>query len=137
MRSLLFAGLCLALLSPAQELYKKRPDANTRWATFENPTAAKGAAGSENKTAKGHAFDPLKAGETKTLLNVSGSGSVRHIWVTLRDRDPEMLRSLRLEVYWGGARTPAVSVPFGDFFGAIHGRPSRPAHALVVNAEGG
>ena len=100
MRWLLFAGLCLTLISPAQELYRKRSDANTRWATFENPSAAKGAAASENKTAKGHAFDPLKAGETKTLLNVAGSGMVRRIWVTLPDRDPAMLRSLRLEMFW-------------------------------------
>lgn len=136
MRSLLFAGLCLTLFSPAQELYRKRPDANTRWATFENPSAAKGAAANENKQAKGHAFDPFKAGETKTLLNVDGSGIVRRIWVTLPDRDPLMLRSLRLEMFWDGARTPAVSVPFGDFFGAIHGRAARLENELFVNPEG-
>jgi hypothetical protein len=28
-----------------------------------------------------------------------------------------MLRGLRLEFYWDGANTPAVSAPFGDFFG--------------------
>ncbi|MGD0577839.1 MAG: glycoside hydrolase family 172 protein, partial [Bryobacteraceae bacterium] len=115
---------------------RKRPDANTRWATFENPSAAKGAAASENKQAKGHAFDPFKAGETKTLLNVAGSGIVRRIWITLPDRDPSMLRSLRLEMFWDGARSPAVSVPLGDFFGAIHGRAARLENELFVNPEG-
>ena len=136
MRPLLFACLGVALLVPAQELYRKRPDANTRWATFENPSAAKGAAASENKKAKGHAFDSFKAGETKTLLNVMGSGSVRRMWVTLPERDPAMLRSLRLEMFWDGAKTPAVSVPFGDFFGAMHGRAARLENELFVNPEG-
>jgi hypothetical protein len=136
MRTLLLAGLCLSLFTQAQELYRKQPDAQTRWATFENPTAAKGAAASENKTAKGHAFDPFKANETKTLLNVTGSGMVRRIWITLPDRDPAMLRSLRLDMYWDGAGTPAVSVPLGDFFGAIHGRAGRLENELFVNPEG-
>ena len=54
---------------------------------------------------------------TPTLLDFAGSGVVTRIWLTVTDRGPEMLRSLRLEMFWDGAETPAVSVPLGDFFG--------------------
>jgi Protein of unknown function (DUF2961) len=129
-------GVLLALVAGAQELYQKRPDADTRWATFENPTAGKGRAAADNKTAKGHAFESFAAGETKTLLNVTGSGSVRRIWITLPDRDPKMLRSIRLDMFWDDAKSPAVSVPLGDFFGAIHGRAAKLENELFVNPEG-
>ncbi len=134
----MLGALCAALALPAvaQELYQKRPDANTRWATFENPSAGKGKAAADNKTAKGHAFEPFAAGETKTLLNVKGSGSVRRIWITLPDRDPKMLRSIRLDMYWDGAKSPAVSVPLGDFFGAIGGRTGKLENELFADPEG-
>ena len=125
-----------ALASSAQELYRKRPDAETRWATFENPSAAKGAAARENKTAKGHAFDPFRNNETKTLLHTTGSGTVRRIWLTLPDRDPQTLRSIRLDMFWDNSKQAAVSVPLGDFFGAIHGRTTRLENELFANPEG-
>jgi hypothetical protein len=128
--------LAWAPASFAQELYTRQPGSNTRWATFENPTAGKGTAAAENKTAKGHAFESFADGETKTLLNITGSGSIRRIWITLPNRDPQTLRSLRLEMFWDGAAKPAVSVPLGDFFGAIHGRASRLDNELFVNPEG-
>ncbi len=136
MRLLSFTLMLFALAAPAQELYRKQPDANTLWATFENPSAAKGAAAGENHTAKGHAFDSFRVGETKVLLNLAGSGSVRHIWITLPDRDPVTLRAVRLEMFWDGAAKPAVSVPMGDFFGAIHGRATRLENELFSNPEG-
>jgi Protein of unknown function (DUF2961) len=129
-------GVFFAVGLGAQQLYHKEPAANTRWATFENPTAGKGSAGVDNKTAKGHAFELFSAGETKTLLDVTGSGSVRRIWITLPDRDPKTLRSVRLDMFWDGARSPAVSVPLGDFFGAIQGRAVKLENELFVNPEG-
>jgi len=132
----LICALALAALCPADDLYKKQPGAQTRWATFENPSAAKGAAASENKGAKGHPAEPFAAGETKTLLDIKGAGSVRRMWITIPLRDPQMLRSLRLEMFWDGASTPAVSVPLGDFFGAIHGHAARLENELFTNPEG-
>ncbi len=132
--------LCLlaATLLPAadSDLAKRRPGAHTRWSSFENPTAGKGAGGRENRGAKGHAFDAIAAGETKTLLDVKGAGEIRRIWFTVRDRDPEMLRSMRLDIYWDGRPTPAVSVPAGDFFGAILGRPVAFENELFSDPEG-
>ncbi|MBL0160433.1 MAG: DUF2961 domain-containing protein [Bryobacterales bacterium] len=127
-----------ATLLPAADptLARRRPGAHTRWSSFENPTAAKGAGGAENRGAKGHAFDAIAAGETKTLLDVKGAGEIRRIWFTVRDRDPEMLRSMRLDIYWDGRPTPAVSVPAGDFFGAILGRPVAFENELFSDPEG-
>jgi hypothetical protein len=112
-----------------EHLYSKRSGVQTRWINFENPTGSKGQGGIENQGGKGHAFDILKAGQTVVLMDVRGSGVVQKMWVTFRERDPQMLRSLRLEMFWDGAPRPAVSVPFGDFVGAILGQ------AVVFESE--
>src|SRR5688572_16730212 len=101
-RKLALPILLLALASSTllgQELYKIPNDTETRWASFENPTAGKGKGGAENKKAKGHPSDNIAPGETKTLLDVKGAGVIQRIWLTINDRSPAMLRSLRLEMY--------------------------------------
>jgi hypothetical protein len=135
-KTLLLTALALCALAADGDLARRRPGAHTRWASFENPKAVKGAGGKENKGAKGHAFDSLKPGETKPLLDVRGSGEVRRIWITVSDRDPQTLRSLRLEAFWDGSGEPAVSVPLGDFFGAILGRTVAFESELFANPEG-
>ena len=107
-----------------------------RWATFENPKAATGVGGMENKTAKGHAYEPIKAGEVKTLLSVTGMGIVQRIWLTFSDRSPAMMRALRIDMYWDGATQPAVSAPIGDFFGISHGQIMPFENALFSSPEG-
>lgn len=108
----------------------------TRWISFENRTIARGRAGLENQGAKGHAFESVLAGETKTLLDVEASGVIRKIWLTVSDRSPVGLRSLRLEMFWDGSETPAVSVPLGDFFGVGLGHTTAFECALFSNPEG-
>jgi hypothetical protein len=117
-------------------LFEKPRGVQTRWASFENPTAGRNCAGLENKGGKGHPADSLKAGETKTLLDVIGSGLIGRIWMTVIDRSPEMLRSLRLDMFWDGAAKPAVSCPFGDFFGIGLGRRVAFESALFSDPEG-
>src|SRR5210317_1129315 len=68
-----------------------------RWSSFENINAGKGAGGQENNGAKGHPFDHINAGESITLLDVKGQGMINRMWITIQDRSPEMLRSLKLE----------------------------------------
>lgn len=128
--------VCLASPSFAEDWFRMPENTQTRWFDFENPTGAKGEGGKRNDGAKGAAFEPLKAGETKTLMEVSGQGMIRRMWFTLRDRDPESLRSYVLRCYWDGAEHPAVEVPFGDFFGAIHGRTVAFQSELFANPEG-
>jgi hypothetical protein len=61
---------------------------------------------------------------------------VRRIWMTFPDRSPRMLRGLRIDMYWDGASTPAVSAPVGDFFGVGLGRTTAFESALFSNPEG-
>jgi len=117
-------------------IYEKGPGIQTRWSSFENLKAGRGQAALENMGAKGHAFDRLAAGETKTLLDVSGSGLIHRIWLTINDRSPEMLRGLRLDMFWDGASEPAVSAPLGDYFGIGLGRRTRFECALFADPEG-
>jgi len=124
------------ILAADSDLAKRRKDIQTRWASFENITAGKGQGARENRGAKGHVFDSIAPGETKVLLDTQGAGEIRRMWFTVSARDPHMLRALRLEMFWDGAWTPAVSVPFGDFFGAILGRPVAFESELFSNPEG-
>ena len=118
------------------ELYRKRPGVHTRWASFENPGGDKGRGATANRGAKGAACDRLPAGQTRTLVDVAGSGTVCRIWMTVSDHTPPMLRSLRVDMCWDGAETPAVSAPLGDFFGVGLGRRTPFECALLSDPEG-
>lgn len=82
-------------------------------------------------------FVTVKPGETVTLANIRGAGSVNHIWMTVADMnggtpeslDNDYLRKLVLRIYWDGAETPSVLVPLGDFFGIGHARTANFASA--------
>lgn len=117
------AMLFLILFSAAQNaftqnLYEMPTGVESRMASGENPTGEKGKGGQANGGRKGAATVPIKAGESRVLAEASDtSGTVRRIWMTFPDRSPQMLRSLKIEIYWDGAAKPAVSAPVGDFFG--------------------
>ena len=111
-------------------------DLEPRWNSFENPTSGKGTGAMENKGAKGHPYDILKAGESKVLLDVQGMGIITRMWFTIQDRSPQMLRSLKIEMFWDGATKPAVSAPLGDFFGNGLGRMVAHQNELFANPEG-
>jgi hypothetical protein len=128
--------LFFALNAKAQELYKMPDGAQSRVSSFENPNGVKGEGGRSNRGAKGHAFDRLAAGETKSLLETRGAGIIQRIWMTIDDRSFTMLRSLRLRMYWDGSVKPAVDVPLGDFFVAGTGRPVAFQSALFTDPEG-
>jgi hypothetical protein len=120
-----------------QALYVVPDGVETRWASPENPTGERGKGASTQGGRKGSAFWPLKAGEQRTLAEVkSGSGMVRRIWMTLNDRSPAMLRGLRLDMFWDGAKQPAVSVPLGDFFGIGLGNLVPFQSAIFSSPEG-
>ena len=63
----------------------------------------------------------IHPGETRTLADLTGPGSVRHIWMTTMSREDAYLRKNVLRMYWDGAETPCVEAPLGDFFGVGHG----------------
>jgi hypothetical protein len=118
-------------------LFKKTKGITTHWASPENPKAAKGSGGQRNGGRKGRPCFPLYPGKSYVMAESTGSpGTVRRIWVTLSERSPWMLRSLKLDFYWDQADTPSFSVPFGDFFGLGLGRLVTFNSALFSNPEG-
>jgi hypothetical protein len=117
-------------------LFQYDENIETRWSSPENKNGLKGKGGIENNQAKGHAFDSIPSGATYSLLDIQGMGMINRIWITIDDRSPEMLRSLKIEMYWDGESKPAVSVPFGDFFSVGLGKTTVFENALFANPEG-
>ena len=120
----------------SKNLYTYEPNVHTRWASFENPKAARGAGGLANGGAKGRAYEPFAAGETKVLLDTAGSGVITRIWLTLCNRTAEALAAVRLRMFWDGAEMPAVDVPLGDFFCAPYGKLIAFENELFSSPEG-
>lgn len=139
-RAALARCLTVAFAAAAQSddalLYRFQQGPEPRWTSGENPTGGKGMGGRENEGRKGHAYESIPAGATLTLANINGAGVIDRIWLTFADRSPNRLRSLRLEVYWDGAKTPAVSVPLGDFFAFGAGELVPMETAMVASPEG-
>lgn len=139
MMRLWYSLLLLSVLSEAaraQELYNLPSGAETQWISLENITGAKGKGGMENKGAKGHASEWIRAGESKVMMDYDGAGVINRIWMTIIERSPASLRSIYIEMYWDGAAKPAVSVPLGDFFGIGLGRRTAFQSALFSDPEG-
>ena len=109
--------------SPVKEnhLYSFNSNIETRWSSGENLNGKKGGGGKENNGAKGHPTDNINAGTSRTLLDIQGQGIINRIWFTINDRSPEMLRSLKIEMFWDNEKKPAVSVPIADFYGMGQG----------------
>ena len=119
-----------------QQLYELPAGTETQWVSLENASAGKGKGGMENKGAKGHASEWVKAGERKVMMDYNGAGVINRIWMTIIERSPASLRSIYIEMYWDGAAKPAVSVPLGDFFGIGLGRRTAFQSALFSDPEG-
>ncbi|MCG8557377.1 MAG: DUF2961 domain-containing protein [Proteobacteria bacterium] len=113
------------------------PGVRTRWASAENPTATKGAGGKSNKGAKGDAYVLIAPGEKKVIFNQKGAGIITKIWSANSSQwTPINRRKIKLEMYWDDASTPAVSVPFSDFFGTGLGVMRPFSSALFSSPEG-
>ena len=119
-----------------KEIFMKANGKQRRWVSFENPTGEKGKGGMANHGAKGSAFAPLEAGGSIVLCDIAGEGLIDYLWITLSNRTPKMLRSVKLEMFWDGETKPAVSVPFGDFFCTALGEPIKFESAYLSNPEG-
>jgi hypothetical protein len=63
-------------------------------------------------------FENIKPGETRTLAEIEGAGTINHIWITISPEAPELKRSdIILRMYWDGSEYPSVESPIGPFFG--------------------
>lgn len=66
-------------------------------------------------------FQFIKPGETLTLADVTGPGTIKKLWMTVLPSEPGYSRLMTLRIYWDGEKTPSVQAPIGDFFGVGHG----------------
>lgn len=140
--SLITANLFFSCEAPetknkdSKNLFEYNDNMEARWSSPENRNGEKGSGGKENNTAKGHPYDSIPAGTSYSLLDVQKMGIINRIWITINDRSPEMLRALKIEIFWDNENKPAVSAPFGDFFGIGLGKTVAFQNALFSNAEG-
>jgi hypothetical protein len=102
-------------------------------------------ASSYDRTGGNRDFISLKPGETATLMEADGAGSIARMWVTTQDwPDPgrfkvkraHILRKLLLRAYWDGETVPSIDCPLGDFFGAGFAE-YREYHSLVMGMSSG
>jgi hypothetical protein len=63
-------------------------------------------------------YENIAPGETRTLAEIEGAGTINHIWITISPEAPELNRSdIILRMYWDGKDYPSVESPIGPFFG--------------------
>ena len=62
-------------------------------------------------------YRQIPPGQTLTVLDVNGPGTLTHVWFTLSSREVTHLKKLVLRMYWDHEATPSVETPLGDFFG--------------------
>ena len=96
-----------------------RPSSPGDLATLRD--ARRGRSSSYDTTGGNSDFWMLDPGETRTLAQIEGPGSVRHIWMTLASREDAYPRRSLVRMFWDGADTHCVEAPIGDFFGVGHG----------------
>ena len=73
----------------------------------------------------------MPPGEITVLADITGSGTIQHIWMTSGSPD---WRNQILRIYWDGSKTPAVECPLGDFFACGWGRYAQVSSlAVCVN----
>ena len=88
-------------------------------------------ASSWDRTGGNRDWMDIPAGSTRTLLEESGAGCVRHFyWTYIKSAEAPRLatfRGLVLRAFWDGAEKPSIEVPLGDLFGVTNGmvRPIR------------
>lgn len=86
----------------------------------------------------------IKPGETLTMADITGSGVIRHIWLTFPEPGPSWIAQggsaapdeLVLRMFWDGHGEPAVETPLGDFFAAGFGRRAE-VNSTPVQVQGG
>lgn len=77
----------------------------------------------------------LAPNTTTTLAEISGSGAIQHIWLTVF---PAWWRKLVIRFYWDDEPNPSIEVPLGDFFcNGWSVRCNVTSLAVAVNPAGG
>jgi Protein of unknown function (DUF2961) len=118
---------------PIREPYLLDKTLQTRSISFENPTGETGSGGKSASNLgvgrKGAPSREIKPGETVTLCDVTGPGTIRHIWLTTV-QEPSVQRSAVIRAWWDQQDHPSIECPIGDFFGFAHGKITAYASAV-------
>lgn len=60
----------------------------------------------------------IRDGEKRVIMDVKGSGMIKHIWITIAPTPDQLSRNdIILRMYWDGKDYPSVESPIGPFFG--------------------
>jgi hypothetical protein len=141
-----------AVSPPANAPIFMLAEGKSRSISPENLTGAKGAAArtevqdgsakyAAEKLGKGWKVNPyirVAPGASFTLGEATGSGVIKHIWMTLGGGVD--YRSAILRMYWDGEATPSVETPVGDFFASGWGHGNEPiinSQMVAVNSGSG
>lgn len=124
-------------------------DAESRQASPENPTGAKGMgaratprpgdpslpfSAAAQDLGRGWKVSPFlkpSAGETVTLMDVEGPGVIEHIWIATEANWENNGRGCVLRFYWDHEESPSIEVPLTDFF-AVGNDRFAPVNSLAV-----
>jgi hypothetical protein len=147
------ASIILLLLSliyacsPEQEesggqLYDLGTGLESRSISFENPAGEPGQGGQTASQLgigrKGFPAKGIEPGETVVLCDITGPGTIRHIWITGGIKDhTKALRSMVVRAYWENQEHPSVECPLGDFMGNAHAKVNSyqsAVHSTGINA---
>jgi hypothetical protein len=74
-------------------------------------------------------FIRVKAGETATLADIKGPGTINQFFIT---SDLREYRALVLRIYWDSESTPSVEVPLGDFFAMGHDSAPHEVYSVPI-----
>lgn len=128
--------------APGQSLPLIPPGVGSRAITAENPKGEPGRGGQAahqllGPTRKGApCLRSIENGQAATLMDIDGCGVIRHIWLTVMDRDPAAIRNMIIRMYWDNSPVPSVEAPLGDFFGTAHGRTVDMASRYITTPQG-
>lgn len=105
--------------------------------TVPNPSdpdlAFSGAAADLGRGWKVRPFVKVKPHSTVTVMDVSGSGIIEHIWMATTPDWKGYGRASVLRFYWDGEQTPSVEAPMTDFFAIGHDVFARVNSLAVVD----
>ncbi|WP_261133465.1 glycoside hydrolase family 172 protein [Bacillus sp. Marseille-Q3570] len=84
----------------------------------------------------------FQPGEKQTISDITGSGCITHIWMTMAPLNDSLEaylhRKVVIRMYWDNEDNPSVQAPIGDFFGMGHGITKNYASApLAMSPEDG
>ncbi|MGB8010607.1 MAG: glycoside hydrolase family 172 protein [Terriglobales bacterium] len=74
-------------------------------------------ASSYDRTGGNDDFVKIAPGETISVLDAPGPGTITHIWITIASPEKYHLKKLVLRMFWDDEASPSVEAPVGDFFG--------------------